>query len=163
MSTENKLKRLGLWHLRDKPEELNKALEKIANNGPGSEPEEIGCFHDEIEFQAFKNAIILHFANINMNVPYESGYWNFTREEYKIVRELYFEVLDAALQTVIEKHHPKSTLEFESAFRGEQLDLWNRKIELIEAARMILESQTTRIFEMPQLLPRRVVPFPKKG
>lgn len=33
MSTENKLRRLGLWHLKDKPEELQAALEAVALRG----------------------------------------------------------------------------------------------------------------------------------
>ncbi|GEM_PF-3988675 len=162
MSTESKLKRLGLWHLRDKPEELKKALEKITGRPlPKVEEKNVGYFHDDVELETFKDNIRDHFDEISEVIIDESNYWDFNEAGRDTIRDLYYEVLDAALQAVIEKHHPKSTLEFDSALCCEQNMLWNQKIELIETARMILESNTQRVFDLPDLLPRKVTPFSK--
>jgi hypothetical protein len=141
MSIESKLRRLGLWHLRDKPDELEKELKKLA---AGQHPKmEAG---QEEDVAVLMGELQERFAEIPEEILDECGYWDFTEEEHDTIRDLYYEILESTLRTVHEKYSPANAEELERAFDEEQRSNWLRKREVMEAAREIFQAQAARVF-----------------
>jgi hypothetical protein len=139
MSIENKLKQLGLWHLRDKPDELEKELKRLAGI-PQPQPKV------EAALAELKSELRERFVEIPEEILDECGYWDFTTEEHDTIRDLYYEILDATLRAVHEMYNPANTEEFEKAFYEEQRSMWLRRMEVMETAREIFQAQTARVF-----------------
>jgi hypothetical protein len=141
MSIESKLKQLGLWHLKDKPEELERELKKLA--GRPRPAVEVG---EEATLAELKSELRERFIEIPEEILDECGYWDFTPEEHDTIRDLYYEMLDATLRAVHEKYNLTSAGDFEGAFDEEQRSLWIRKREVMDAAREIFQAQAARVF-----------------
>jgi hypothetical protein len=137
MSIESKLKQLGLWHLKDKPDELEKELKKLAGM---PQPDENAALAE------LKSELRERFIEIPEEILDECAYWDFTAEEHDTIRDLYYEILDATLRVVHEKYNLTSAEDFERAFDEEQRSLWLRKREVMEAAREIFQAQAARVF-----------------
>jgi hypothetical protein len=137
MSIESKLKQLGLWHLRDKPDELEKELKKLAGM---PQPK------DEAALAELKSELRERFVEIPEEILDECGYWDFTDEEHETIRDLYYEILDATLRAVHEKYNLTNTEEFERAFDEEQRSMWLRRVAVMETAREIFQAQAARVF-----------------
>jgi hypothetical protein len=137
MSIESKLKQLGLWHLKDKPDELEKELKKLAGM---PQPD------DEAALAELTSELRERFIEIPEEILDECAYWDFTAEEHDTIRDLYYEILDATLLLVHEKYNLKSSEDFERAFDEEQRSLWLRKREVMQVAREIFQAQAARVF-----------------
>lgn len=141
MSIESKLKQLGLWHLKDKPDELEKELRNLAGR-----PQPTVEAGQESALAELKSELRERFIEIPEEILDECGYWDFAAEEHDTIRDLYYEILDATLRVVHEKYNLTGTEEFERAFDEEQRSLWLRKREVLEAAREIFQAQAARVF-----------------
>lgn len=141
MTNESRLRQLGLWHLRDKPDELEKALRKLAGGGQPKMAAE-----QETELEELKSELQERFAEIPEEILDECGYWDFNEEEHGTIRDLYYEILAATVRVLHEHCTLTSVAEYERAFDEEQRRIWMRKLAVLETAREIFQAQAARVF-----------------